>query len=116
MHQSLQLLYITLIQFVTNYRQLITYSFIIWNSFCSYLFFLEPDIGMSQMLAQKYFRQLLDGVVCKPKYSISEKYITNHVTVHDSAEMEMFWPWHRLKPCTVQINKDLHVHRKYMIM
>ncbi len=39
------------------------------------------------MLAQKYFRQLLDGVVCKPKYSISEKYITNHVTVHDSAEI-----------------------------
>ena len=39
------------------------------------------------MLAQKYFRQLLDGVVCKPKYSICEKYITNHVTVHDSAEI-----------------------------
>jgi hypothetical protein len=33
-----------------------------------YFFLLEPDIGMPQMLAQKYFRQLLDGVVCKPQY------------------------------------------------
>jgi hypothetical protein len=35
-----------------------------------YFFLLEPDIGMPQMLAQKYFRQLLDGVVCKPQYCI----------------------------------------------
>lgn len=29
------------------------------------VFSVEPDVGMPQVQAQKYFRQLLDGVVCR---------------------------------------------------
>lgn len=35
-------------------------------SILNYFIFLEPDSGMSQMQAQKYFKQLLDGVVSYP--------------------------------------------------